>query len=156
MESSSPKIPGWIAAVGMIVGGIFAVLALFFLIQLIPFGRDHTNPPVVTEPKWDSPDTRALAKRACFDCHSNETVWPWYSNIAPISWMVAIDVADGRETLNFSDWTPIPGLRTEAISGTILEGDMPPGTYLIQHPDAVLTAEELKKLADGLTKSLAP
>ena len=55
----------------------------FLLIQFVPFGRDHTNPPVVQEPKWDSPATRELAKRACFDCHSNETVWPWYSNIAP-------------------------------------------------------------------------
>ena len=61
----------------------------FLLIQLVPFGRDHTNPPVVQEPKWDSPATRELAKRACFDCHSNETVWPWYSNIAPVSWLVA-------------------------------------------------------------------
>ena len=61
----------------------------FLLIQLVPFGRDHTNPPVVQEPNWDSPATRELAQRACFDCHSNETVWPWYSNIAPVSWLVA-------------------------------------------------------------------
>ena len=78
----------------------------FLLIQLVPFGRDHTNPPVVQEPKWDSPATRELAKRACFDCHSNETVWPWYSNIAPVSWLVANDTYEGRDHLNFSDWVP--------------------------------------------------
>jgi hypothetical protein len=57
----------------------------FLLIQLVPYGRAHANPPVVKEPAWDSPTTRALAKRACFDCHSNETVWPWYTNVAPVS-----------------------------------------------------------------------
>ena len=67
--------------------GLLAVVGLFVLIQLAPFGRNHTNPPVVQEPSWDSAETRALAKRACFDCHSNETVWPWYSNIAPVSWL---------------------------------------------------------------------
>ena len=65
----------------------------FFLVaQLIPFGRSHTNPVVVKEPTWDSPTTRDLAKRACFDCHSNETVWPWYTNIAPVSWLTQRDV----------------------------------------------------------------
>ena len=68
--------------VGVIILG---VLCLGLVIQLLPYGRDHTNPPVVAEPLWDSPQTRALAKRACFDCHSNETIWPWYTNVAPVS-----------------------------------------------------------------------
>ena len=79
-------------------------VAIFLLIQLIPYGRDHTNPAVVAEPAWDLPETRALAVRACFDCHSNETIWPWYSNVAPISWLVQRDVDEGREKLNFSEW----------------------------------------------------
>jgi hypothetical protein len=67
-----------------VVGGA----AAFLVIQLIPYGHDHTNPPVVKEAPWDSPRTRELAVGACFDCHSNETVWPWYSNIAPGSWLL--------------------------------------------------------------------
>ena len=76
-----------------------AVLALSQLI-VSPL---KTNPPVVSEPKWDSPQTRTLAKRACFDCHSNETVWPWYSNVPPISWLVVSDTVRGRASLNFSN-----------------------------------------------------
>ncbi len=60
----------------------------FILLQIIPYGHNHTNPPIVEEPAWDSPQTRAVVKKACFDCHSNETVWPWYSNIAPLSWLI--------------------------------------------------------------------
>src|SRR6056297_3230811 len=84
--------------------GLAAVAAVFLVIQLIPYGRSHTNPPIVLEPDWDSPRTRELAERACFDCHSNETEWPWYSNIAPVSWLVQHDVDEGRHELNFSDW----------------------------------------------------
>ena len=61
-------------------------LAAVVVMQLVPYGRDHSNPPVTAEPNWDSPETRALFKRACFDCHSNETVWPWYAYVAPFSW----------------------------------------------------------------------
>ena len=71
-------------------------------IQLFPALPD--NPPVVREPVWDSPETRALAVQACYDCHSNETQWPWYARIAPISWVLAYDVIEGREALNFSEW----------------------------------------------------
>src|SRR3954469_5582449 len=70
--------------------GILAVL--FGLIQLIPYGRTHSNPSVNVEPPWDSPRTRELAVRACFDCHSNHTKWPWYADVAPFSWVVQKDV----------------------------------------------------------------
>ena len=70
--------------------------AAFILIQFVPFGRDHTNPPTSKEPAWDSPETKALIRRACFDCHSNETTWPWYSNVAPVSWLTQRDVNGGR------------------------------------------------------------
>src|SRR5205085_3447155 len=94
-------------SITMIVLGVIVVgLVLFGLMQLIPTGVSYGNPPVAAEPNWDSPQTRSLAQRACFDCHSNETVWPWYSKIAPVKWLVAKDVADGRRKLNFSDWDP--------------------------------------------------
>src|SRR4030042_2927111 len=67
--------------------GLGVLIFLFAVIQAVPYGRDHSNPPVRQEPAWDSPATRALAVDACFDCHSNQHSWPWYSNIAPISWL---------------------------------------------------------------------
>ena len=80
------------------------VALLFMAIQFYPYGRDHANPPTSLEPPWDSPQTRLLAVRACFDCHSNDTVWPWYTDVAPISWLAQADIASGRESLNFSEW----------------------------------------------------
>jgi len=72
----------------ILIGMVLAGGIVFIAMQLVPYGHAHTNPPVTGEPKWDSPQTRELAKRACFDCHSNETDWPWYSNIAPVSWLI--------------------------------------------------------------------
>ncbi len=86
-----------------IVGGLIAVGVLGFIaIQFVSV--DKSNPPVVSEPKWDSPQTQALVERSCYDCHSNETKWPWYSNVAPVSWLVARHVEEGRAELNFSEW----------------------------------------------------
>jgi mono/diheme cytochrome c family protein len=81
-----------------------AALALFAVAQVVPYGHSRKNPPVVKEPAWDSPATRALAKQACFDCHSNETEWPMYSRVAPVSWLIQYDVDEGRAVLNFSEW----------------------------------------------------
>lgn len=125
-------------------------MAVALLMQLIPYGHDHTNPPVVAEPKWDSPRTRALAQRACFDCHSNQTVWPWYSNIAPVSWLVYGDVMEGRRRLNFSDWNRPGGQYADEFSSVYYEHSMPPSNYLLLHPDARLTEAERKQLFDGL------
>ena len=80
------------------------VLLAIVLIQFIPFGHSHTNPASAKEPVWNSPQTRELIHRACFDCHSNETVWPWYSNVAPVSWLLQRDVNEGRSHLNFTEW----------------------------------------------------
>ena len=68
--------------------GAIVTGALFVLIQFVPYGRDHDNPPVTAEPDWGSPATLRLVRAACYDCHSNETEWPWYSNIARMSWLV--------------------------------------------------------------------
>ncbi len=67
---------------------VWWVLILAILIQVVPFGHSHTNPAVTKEPGWDSSDTASLFHRACYDCHSNQTTWPWYSNVAPVSWLV--------------------------------------------------------------------
>jgi hypothetical protein len=137
---------GCILVLLLAIGGIL-------LIQLIPYGRNHSNPPVVKEPAWDSQTTRDLAVRACFDCHSNQTTWPLYSNFAPMSWLVQRDVDEGRRTINFSDW--LQNRRTREIGEVILRGSMPPGYYLITHPNARLTDAEKQALAAGLQKTAA-
>ena len=126
-----------------------AVLLGLLVIQLVPVAR--TNPPVVSEPTWNSPQTRALAQRACFDCHSNETRWTWYAYVAPASWLVANDVHEGRGELNFSDYRTGRGRKA---SEEVLGGDMPPQMYLFMHPEAKLTTEEKQALASGLDATL--
>jgi len=114
--------------------GLVVVVAGFLAIQFVPYGRDHTHPPVVAEPAWDSDLTRDLAIRACFDCHSNETAWPWYSNIAPISWAVQRDVEAGRDELNFSEWHRSQD--GDKAAETVRDKSMPPRQYLLTHPEA--------------------
>jgi mono/diheme cytochrome c family protein len=123
------------------------VVVLFVAAQFVPYGRDHSNPPVTTEPAWDSASTRQLAGRACIDCHSNETRWPWYSNVAPISWLVQRDVDEGRAELN---WSTSRSGKAEDSAEALREGWMPPGTYTVLHPDARLSADEVDALARGL------
>jgi mono/diheme cytochrome c family protein len=131
------------------------LVVLFALIQAVPYGRSHSNPPVTQEPKWDSTQTRALAQRACFDCHSNLTKWRWYSNIAPVSWLVQRDVDGGRGALNFSEWNkPMDssaGDVTEAIRG----GSMPPWFYVLLHSSAKLSSAEKDALIRGLEVTFA-
>jgi mono/diheme cytochrome c family protein len=140
---------GWRTALIVLSG----LAALFLLIQLIPYGRDHTNPAVVSEPNWDGPQTRALAQRACFDCHSNETVWPWYSNIAPVSWLVYRDVEEGRSHLNFSQWEVGGSRALDEIGEVLQEGEMPPIQYTLMHPEARLSDTERQALITGLQNS---
>jgi hypothetical protein len=132
-----------------IIGGIFA---LALLIQLVPFGRQHTNPPVLLGPAWDTPKTGELARRACFNCHSNETVWPWYSNIAPVSWLTQNDVNGGRQHLNFSEWNR-PQKHAKDAAEQVERGDMPPWFYLPMHPEAKLSPEEHNLLIAGLKRT---
>lgn len=136
-------------AKSLAIGG----LALFAVIQLVPYGRDHANPPVTKEPRWDHPSTRSLAERACFDCHSNATRWPWYSRVAPVSWVVQRDVDVGRRELNFSEWDH-PQEEADKAAETVLDGEMPPATYLVLHPSARLSAEEKRQLAQGLIETI--
>ena len=134
----------------LITFAIVGLLALALLIQLVPYGHDHSNPPVKAEPAWPSPQTRALAQRACFDCHSDQTVWPWYSNIAPASWLVYGDVVEGRQRVNFSDWNRPEGQYVDEFKEAYFENNMPPANYLLLHPSARLSPAERKQLFDGL------
>ena len=131
------------------------LLALAILIQLIPFGHDHSNPAITKEPAWDSPQTRELFRRACFDCHSNETGWRWYSYVAPASWLVARDVNDGRRHLNFSQWD-LPQKHAEHVVEEVKSGDMPLWFYVPLHPSAKLSDAEKRALMEGAEKSLGP
>jgi hypothetical protein len=129
--------------------------ALFLLIQAVPYGRSHSNPPVTMEPKWDSPTTRALAQRACFDCHSNLTKWRWYSNIAPVSWLVQRDVEGGRSAFNFSEWGRPQDVSAGDLADAIRGGSMPPWFYTLVHPKAGLSSAEKDALIRGLNATLA-
>ncbi|MFL7892344.1 MAG: heme-binding domain-containing protein [Anaerolineales bacterium] len=133
----------------IILGIIILLVAGFIILQLVPYGRNHADPAVVAEPNWDSPQTRELASRACFDCHSNETVWPWYSNIAPVSWLVQHDVDEGRSRLNFSEWGTGRFDEPWEIGEAISRGQMPPSKYTAMHPYARLTQTEKQSLIDG-------
>ncbi len=104
-------------------------------LQLVPYGRDHVNPSRRAEPDWDRAETRALAVRACFDCHSNETTWPWYAHVAPVSWLLQRDVEEGRRALNFSEWDQ-PRQEAEDLAETVATGEMPPWLYRVTHPEA--------------------
>jgi hypothetical protein len=136
-----------------------ALAGILLLIQFVPFGRAHTNPQTVLEPDWFTPETRALAERACFDCHSNGTRWPWYASIAPASWLMQRDVDTGREHLNFSDWNQDhaehghASHEPEELGEIILDGSMPPSRYQLMHPDARLTDAERVLLAEGLIRT---
>jgi mono/diheme cytochrome c family protein len=145
MSRTLPKV--------LMISAVLLVVAVIG-IQLAPVWLLKTNPPVTAEPKWDSEQTRALAKRACFDCHSNETVWPWYSNVAPVSWLIIFDTQRGRNELNFSQWTSGQSRKAREAGETIRKDEMPPPNYLLTHPEAKLTDAEKQQLMDGLGKSL--
>jgi hypothetical protein len=146
---------------------IFAALVVVFV--LLQFtSPPRMNPPVVpghdllaTNPP--PPEIAALLHNACYDCHSDETRWPWYSHIAPVSWLVADDVKDGRERMNFSDWPrALPeraAKRLERISEEVDDKEMPPAKYTLLHAEARLTAgqrEQLIHWADQEAARLKP
>jgi hypothetical protein len=144
------KLRRWLRALGIVLG---VVGVLFGLMQIVPYGRTHANPPTVQEPAWDSPRTRELAVRACFDCHSNQTTWPWYADVAPFSWVVQNDVEGARDTLNFSEWQRQFSLAQES-GPSVIHRDMPPYKYRMAHPKADLTQEETIELARGLNATV--
>jgi hypothetical protein len=143
-------MPGWLKTSLKL---LTALVVLFAVLQIIPYGRTHENPPTVKEPAWDSPRTRELAVRACFDCHSNHTKWPWYANVAPFSWVVELDVGNARDILNFSEWNRTYPLAVYS-SQSIMQGGMPTAKYKLAHPEANLTPKETEELVRGLDATI--
>lgn len=128
---------------------LLTLLILGLAVQLVPYGREHSNPAVSQEPDWDRPRTRELLLRACGDCHSNETEWPWYSFVAPASWLVEMDVDEGRSHFNVSEWDREENDGDEAAE-LVREGEMPLWFYVPLHPEARLSDEEREELIHGL------
>ena len=132
----------------------FLSLAIpFILLQLIPYGRDHTNPPVTMEPAWDSPRMRSLVEGACFDCHSNLTQWRWYSFIAPALWITQEDVDEGREEINFTEWDR-PEQETEKLVLVVAIDHMPPESFQFFHPPARFTDQQRQTVVEGFRRML--
>lgn len=128
---------------------LLGLLVLFIGIQLIrPEQSNPTSDPALSIAAVASPDARitGILQRSCYDCHSNESRWPWYSQIAPVSWTVAHDVEEGREHLNFSTWGSYSNEDKlhllDELCEEIEKGKMPMGNYLMMHPEADLTEEE--------------
>ena len=137
----------------IILGILGLGIIVFVIFQIIPAGSINAdfaspgNPPVTYEIKWDSPETEKLARAACFDCHSNETRYPWYSNIAPVAWLVNHDINEARRKMNFSIGSK---LFSDQMEKQIESGAMPKPYYLPLHPEANLTDAQKKQLIDGL------
>ena len=122
--------------------------------QLVTYST--INPPTTAEVPA-SPEVRLLLRRACYDCHSNETVWPWYSRVAPMSWLLHSDVTEGRHAMNFSEWTSDPAKRRkleEKIGKEVESGDMPLWFYLPLHAAARLSANDKQAILDWAKASL--
>jgi hypothetical protein len=120
-----------------------AFCVAFIAIQFVLVNR--TNPPVQGDFRG-SAEVVSVLRRACYDCHSNETVWPWYSRVAPLSWVIAHDVNEGRAVLNFSTWNQLsPEKQAEAMKESweeVAEGKMPTWYYVPLHPEARLSAND--------------
>jgi hypothetical protein len=141
--------------VGRLLRIVVIGIIVFGAIQLVPYGRDHTNPRSIKEPTWDSNRTRQLTQAACFDCHSNLTEWPWYTSVAPISWITQRDVEEGRPILNFSEWQRVQEANIQEVREVIREGKMPPLQYRLIHSNARLSDQERQELELGLARTWA-
>ena len=133
-----------------VLGGGGVVFAMLILVQLVPYGWSKPNPPVTAEAPWPSTEAEAIARTSCYDCHSNETDWPAYSYVAPMSWLVRRDVERGRDEMNFSEWDEDSADAAEEAEEMIVEGQMPLPNYRRIHRDAQLTDEEAAVLIDAL------
>jgi len=132
---------------------VLMVLSISFgAIQFIPSSFSRNNPPVTGEPKWDSPQTRSAFFTSCADCHSNESKFPWYSTIAPVSWMIESDIKEGRKHFNISEWDRSERGGDDAAE-QVQKGAMPIGPYLFMHPETNLNVKEKKVFVEGLMKT---
>ncbi len=123
------------------------VLLVVVAIQFVPV--DRTNPPVMNDLHGPT-EVRDILVRSCYDCHSNQTRWPWYSKVAPMSWLVAKHVKEGREEMNFSDWNTYSLRQQQHLAVEALEAiekrEMPMPVYMYLHGESKLTGSEIQTL----------
>lgn len=141
---------------------LYVIVLVLLVAQLFPPSR--TNPPVDPSRTIHTvftiePPVASALTRACNDCHSNQTVWPWYSKVAPASWLVVSDVKRGRAALNFSDWKSLSSEKQHELPSEIckevMDRDMPTEEYLLMHPQARLTRTEINSICKW-THSVQP
>jgi hypothetical protein len=147
-EPSSPSGRSWKRYLLYAVGAGFA---LFLLIQLVPYGHDHNNPAVSKAAVFKDPKVAQMVANSCGDCHSNLTKYPWYASVAPVSWLVANHVGEGRSKLNFSEWDRAQP-PVDELAEKINSGEMPGWQYELEHSNAKLSASEKKLLIAGLVQ----
>jgi len=140
----------------------WTVLVVLLALQL--YRPDRTNPPVEESRTIQafvpmSPAAAAVFERACADCHSHRTRWPWYSNVAPVSWMLADHVDDARRHLDISNWASYDAERAadklDEICEEATKREMPLWSYRLIHRDARLTDEDIRALCDWTKSALA-
>ena len=131
----------------------YGLLLAFIVIQFIPTAlpennSDLSNDMILTEQAPD--EVKIILSKACYDCHSNQTVYPWYSHVAPVSWLVAKDTREGRDELNFSEWAELSKRKKiktlNGMAEEVEEKNMPMKIYTVVHRDAILTDEEISTL----------
>ena len=141
---------------------LIAFLALFILIQFFRPEKNTAQGPspndistVLSAPK----SVLTKLDAACFNCHSNHTRYPWYAEVAPISWWMAGHIRAGKKHLNFSEFATYPRKRQlhklEKIAEAIEEGWMPLKSYKIMHPESALKKDEIKEISDWLQAAQA-
>ncbi len=131
------------------------VVALVLLVAIQFIQPDRTNPVSSPDKSFaavakPNPEVAAIIERSCRDCHTNDTVWPWYSRVAPVSWLVASDVKDGRAHVNFSEWSyyspDMSRLRLKEVCNEAKAGEMPIWFYTLMHPRTKLSQEDVRAL----------
>jgi hypothetical protein len=138
---------------------------ILLIIVALQFVRpERTNPPVDPAARLQAHvqvpgDVQAILDRSCRDCHTNETRWPWYSAVAPMSFLLVHDVTEGRDELNFSEWSDYDdetvGKQFEHICEEVREGEMPIKAYSLLHRDARLSSQDIERLCEWTTQARA-
>lgn len=130
---------------------LLALIVLQFIPDKLPANNDDTSNDLITASgQGISSEVAGLLKSSCYDCHSNQVHYPWYSYVAPVSWLIRSDVEEGREELNFSEWNTYNKRRKirklEEIRDEVAEGEMPLGIYTAIHRDAALSKEQQQQI----------
>jgi len=140
---------------------IVAILLVVLVVGIQAIRPARTNPPIdesqtINAKTQITPEAAAILERSCRDCHTNKTVWPWYTNVAPLSWWLSNHVSDGRRSLNMSEWGKLPNDRQERklrqMCDEVQDGNMPLSSYTPMHPAAKLSDQDKKTICDWTDK----